>query len=76
MTYLLVDKPKKVVGFGGFDKRRDRTGSATLGETKFEEAELFGRDAAESQDYVKDGQGQSKSAQGRKTKPRSGKSGG
>ena len=72
MTLAPVDPPKRVVPYKGFEKRHNRTGSATLGKDQAEMREVFGYDPST---YVRDGQAKSKL--GKLTSARrSGKSGG
>ena len=72
MTLAPVDPPKRVVPYKGFEKRHNRTGSATLGQEQAETREVFGYDPST---YVRDGQ--AKSRLGKLTSGRrSGKSGG
>ena len=66
------EKKPSVVPYKGFEKRRNRTGSATLGDEQARTREIFGYTHT---DYIRSGQGKSKVV-GNRTGRRSGKSGG
>ena len=61
-----------MVPYKGFEKRRNRAGSSTLGQEQFESREVFGYDP---RDYVRNGQGKARPGK-LMTGRRSGKSGG